>query len=167
MHIERQGIRVSKPRGISADIQSPRTKLLYFIYSAPNNRIKTEPGVKSNICSALGYKSDGHFHYDWNYLLGAGMIEEKQGYYSATDQGKKEFALQSTASRSNSVMVFLGIAIIALTVGLELKIVPILSVTFFGIALIIVGSIFLLVDRRNRPSLPPEAKVLLKELSRR
>ena len=158
---------MSKPRGISADIQSPRTKLLYFIYSAPNNRIKAEPGVKSNICSALGYKSDGHFHYDWNYLQGGGMIEEKQGYYLVTEQGKKEFALQSTASRSNSVMVFLGIAIIALTVVLELKVVPILSVTFFGIALIIVGSIFLAVDRRNRPALPPEAKVLLKELNRR
>ena len=62
-------------------------------------------------------------------------------------------------------MVFLGIAIIALTVGLEVKIVPILSVTFFGIALIIVGSVFLLVDRRNRPALPPEAKSLLKELN--
>jgi hypothetical protein len=59
---------VSKPRGISADIQSPRTKLLYFIYSASNSRIKAEPGVKSNLSTALGYKSDGHFHYDWNYL---------------------------------------------------------------------------------------------------
>jgi hypothetical protein len=158
---------MSKPRGISADIQSPRTKLLYFIYSAPSSRIKAEPGVKSNICSALGYKSDGHFHYDWNYLQDGGMIEEKQGYYLVTEQGKKEFALQSTASRSNSVMVFLGIAIIALTVALELKVVPILSVTFFGIALILVGSIFLAVVRRNRPALPPEAKVLLKELNRR
>jgi hypothetical protein len=158
---------VSKPRGISADIQSPRTKLLYFIYSASNSRIKAEPGVKSNICSALGYKSDGHFHYDWNYLQGAGMIQETQGYYLVTEQGKKEFVMQSTASRSNSIMVFLGIAIIALTVGLELKVVPILSVTFFGIALIIVGSIFLLVDQRNRPALTPEAKVLLKELKRR
>jgi len=61
----------------------------------------------------------------------------------------------------------LGIAIIALTVALELKVVPILSVTFFGIALIIVGSIFLLVDRRNRPALPSEAKVLLRELNHR
>jgi hypothetical protein len=156
---------VSKPRGISADIQSPRTKLLYFIYSAPNNRIKAEPGVKSNICAALGYKSDGHFHYDWNYLITSGMIEEKQGHYLVTDQGKKEFALHSTASRSNSVMVLLGIAIIAFTVGLELRIVPILSVTFFGVALIVIGLVFLAVDRRNRPALPPEAKTLLKELN--
>ena len=114
-------MKVSKPRGINADIQSPRTKLLYFIYSAPNSRIKAEPGVKSSISSALGYKSDGHFHYDWNYLLTAGMIEEKQGYYVVTDDGKKEFALHSTASRSNSIMILIGIAIIVFTFGLELK----------------------------------------------
>ncbi len=157
-------MQVSKPRGISADIQSPRTKLLYFIYSAPNSRIKAEPGVKSSISSALGYKSDGHFHYDWNYLLTAGMIEEKQGYYVVTEEGKKEFALHATASRSNSIMIFIGIGIIAFTLGLELKLVPILSVTFFGIALIIIGSLFLVIDRRNRPKITPEAKALLKEL---
>ena len=84
-----------------------------------------------------------------------------------TDEGKKEFALHSTASRSNSIMIFIGVAIIALTFGLELKLVPILSVTFFGAALIAVGSVFLSVDRRNRPQLPLEAKVLLKELNHR
>ena len=158
-------MQVSRPRGISADIQSPRTKLLYFIYSAQNSRIKAEPGVKSSISSALGYKSDGHFHYDWNYLLTAGMIEEKQGYYVVTDEGKKEFALHATASRSNLTMILIGIAMIVFTLGLELKLVPILSVTFFGIALIIIGSLFLLISRRNRPKLTPEAKDLLKELN--
>jgi len=158
-------MQVSKPRGINADIQSPRTKLLYFIYSASNNRIKAEPGVKSRISSALGYKSDGHFHYDWNYLLTADMIEERQGYYVVTEEGKKEFALHSTASRSNSIMIIIGIAIIALTFGLEFKLVPILSVTFFGVALILVGSLFLLISRRNKPNLMPEAKDLLKELN--
>jgi len=155
---------MSKQRGINADIQSPRTKLLYFIYSAPNSRIKAEPGVKSNICSALGYKSDGHFHYDWNYLLNADMIEEKQGYYLVTDQGKKEFALHSTASRSNSIMIIIGVAAILFTFGLELKIVPIVTVAVFGAALIIVGFVFLIIGRRNRPELPLEARVLLKEL---
>ena len=156
-----------KPRGISADIQSPRTRLLYFIYSAPNSRIRADPGVKSSICSALGYKSDGHFHYDWNYLVNAGMIEEKQGFFLVTEAGKKEFALHSTASRSNSLMVLIGIAIIAFTFGLELKLVPILSVAFFGIVLIIIGSIFLVIGRRSKPKLTLEAKVLLKELNRR
>jgi hypothetical protein len=158
---------LAKSRGISADIQSPRTKLLYFIYSAPSSRIKAEPGVKSSISSALGYKSDGHFHYDWNYLMNAGMIEEKQGYFLVTDTGKKEFALQSTAAMSNSIMVVMGIAMVFFTVGLYLGILPKESVAFFGIALISIGSIFLIVSRRNKPELTLEAKALLRELSRR
>jgi hypothetical protein len=158
---------LARSRGISADMQSPRTKLLYFIYSAPSSRIKAEPGVKSSIGSALGYKSDGHFHYDWNYLMNAGMIEEKQGYFIVTDTGKKEFALQSTAAMSNSIMVVMGIAMVFFTIGLYLGILPNESVAFFGIALISIGSIFLLVSRRNKPELTLEAKALLRELSRR
>ena len=157
---------MAKSRGISADIQSPRTKLLYFIYSSPNSKIKAEPGVKSSISSALGYKSDGHFHYDWNYLMNAGMIEEKQGYFLVTDTGKKEFALYSTSSMSNTIMVVMGIAMVFFTIGLEYGILPKASVAFFGIALISVGSLFLIISRRNKPELPAQAKALLKELNR-
>ncbi len=157
---------LAKSRGISADIQSPRTRLLYFIYSAPNSRIKAEPGVKSSVSSALGYKSDGHFHYDWNYLVNAGMIEEKQGHFLVTDTGKKEFALYSTASMSNSIMVVMGVAMVVFTVGLSFEILPKESVAFFGAALISIGSLFLILGRRNKPKLPPQAKALLKELSR-
>src|SRR5512136_770937 len=127
---------LAKTRGISTDIQSPRTKLLYFIYSAPNSRIKAEPGVKSSVSSALGYKSDGHFHYDWNYLMNAGMIEEKQGHFLVTDTGKREFALYSTAAMSNTIMVVVGIAMVFFTVGLSFGILPKESVAFFGVALI-------------------------------
>jgi hypothetical protein len=84
-----------------------------------------------------------------------------------TEEGKIEFALHSPASRSNSIMILIGIAIIAFTLGLELKLVPVLSVTFFGAALIIIGSLFLIISRRNKPKLTPEAKSLLKELNRR
>ena len=157
---------MAKSRGISAEIQSPRTKLLYFIYSAPGSRIKAEPGVKSSISSVLGYKSDGHFHYDWNYLINAGMIEEKQGWFLVTDTGKKEFALQSTASMSNSIMVVMGFAMVFFTLGLEIGILPKESVAFFGLALILIGSLFLVIGRRNRPELPVEARTLLKELNR-
>jgi hypothetical protein len=168
---EGQRKRLTKSRGISADIQSPRTKLLYFIYSAPGSRIKAEPGVKSRISSTLGYKSDGHFHYDWNYLMNAGMIDEKQGYFLVTDTGKKEFALQSTAAMSNSIMVVMGIAMVFFTLGLSLGILPkeslaFFGVAFFGVALISVGSLFLVVGRRNKPELTLEARALLKELSR-
>ncbi len=123
---------MSKSRGISADIQSPRTKLLYFIYSAPNSKIRAAPGVKSNISSALGYKSDGHFHYDWNYLMSAGMLEERQGYFLVTDTGKKEFALHSTAAMSNTIMVVMGLALLFFTIGLNLGLLPKETVAFFG-----------------------------------
>jgi hypothetical protein len=158
---------MTKSRGISSDIQSPRTKLLYFIYSASGSKIKAEPGVKSSISSTLGYKSDGHFHYDWNYLTNAGMIEEKQGYFLVTDTGKKEFALYSTATMNNTIMVIMGIAMVFFTIGINFGVLPKESVAFFGILLIFIGSLFLLIGRRNKPQLPPQAKVLLKELNRR
>jgi len=158
---------LTKSRGISADIQSPRTRLLYFIYSAPGSKIKAEPGVKSNISSTLSYKSDGHFHYDWNYLISAGMIEEKAGYFLVTDTGKKEFALYSTAAMSNWIMVIMGVAMVVFTIGLSLEFLPKESVAFFGATLIAIGSSFLLISRRNKPQLSPEAKALLKELTRR
>ncbi len=157
---------MAKSRGINADLQSPRTRLLYFIYSAPNSKINAEPGVKSSISSVLGYKSDGHFHYDWNYLMNAGMIEEKQGHFIVTDTGKKEFALQSTATMNNWIMIVMGIAIIVLTIGLNLGFLPKESPVFFGAALILIGSLFLTISRRNRPRLSNDAKALLKELNR-
>jgi hypothetical protein len=155
-----------KTRGISAELQSPRTKLLYFIYSAQSSRIKAEPGVKSTISNALGYKSDGHFHYDWNYLISAGMIEEKQGYYLVTDTGKKEFALYSTASMNNWIMVIMGIAMVVFTVVINLGFLPKESTAFFGAILIAIGALFLLVSKNSKPKLPPKAKELLKELNR-
>jgi hypothetical protein len=156
-----------KSRGINADIQSPRTRLLYFIYSAPNSKIKAEPGVKSSISAALGYKSDGHFHYDWNYLMNAGMIEEKQGNFAVTDTGKKEFALYSTAAMSNTIVIAMGLAMVAFTVGIELEFLPKESIGFFGAGLIALGSLFAVLNRRNKPKLSPQAKELLKELGKR
>jgi hypothetical protein len=153
-------------RGISADIQSPRTKLLYLIYSAPHSRIKAAPGVKSQICTALGYKSDGHFHHDWNYLEDAGMLEEKDGYFAVTENGKKEFALQSTASRSNQIIVIIGVVLIAFTFMLELKLMPIEGAAVLGVALIFLGALLSMLSRANKPELPISARVLLKELKR-
>jgi hypothetical protein len=155
---------MAKSRGINADMQSPRTRLLYFIYSAPSSKIKAEPGVKSSICSALGYKSDGHFHYDWNYLMGAGMIEEKNGYFLVTDTGKKEFALYSTASMNNWIMVIMGIAMVIFTFGIKFGFLPAESVAFFGAVLILVGALFLFIGKSSKPKMPTEAKTLLKQL---
>ncbi len=157
---------MKKSRSINSELQSPRTKLLYFIYSATGSKIKSEPGVKSNISSALGYKSDGHFHYDWNYLMNAGMIEEKQGYFSVTDTGKKEFALYATASMNNWIMVIMGAAILGFTVGINLGYLPSETTAFFGGALIFFGALFLLIGKRSKPKLPSQAAELLKELNK-
>lgn len=160
----------AKSRGISADMQSPRTRLLYLIYSAPNSRIKAAPGTKSGISAALGYKSDGHFHYDWNYLIGANMIEEKTGYYQVTDTGKKEFALYSTQAMSNWIMTIMGSAIVSFAITLYFKVLPVEAVALlgalFGGALILVGGLFLLLGKKSKPNLSAEAKALLKEIGR-
>ncbi len=137
------------------------------MYSAPSSRIKAEPGVKSSLSSALGYKSDGHFYYDWNYLVSAGMIEERQGYYIVTDTGKKEFALYATAAMGNWIMVVMGVAMVSFAVGINLGLFPKESIAIFGAGLISIGSVFLLISRRNKPKLPTKAKALLRELNRR
>ncbi len=155
---------MAKSRGINTDIQAPRTKLLYLIYSTPHSRIRALPGVKSQICTALGYKSDGHFHHDWNYLVASGMIEEKEGYFSVTELGKKEFTLQSTASKSNAGIVILGISLIVFTLLLEWGVVPIIGIAVFGFVLIFFGAFFSILNRQNKPELPLKAKVLIKQL---
>jgi hypothetical protein len=63
--------------------------------------------------------------------MSAGMIEEKQDHLLVTDTGKREFALQSTAAMSNSIMVVIGIAMVPFTIGLRLRILPKESVAFF------------------------------------
>ena len=157
---------MAKVRGINTDIQAPRTKLLYLIYSAPHNRVKAVPGVKSQICTALGYKSDGHFHHDWNYLTAASMLEEKDGYFTVTDDGKKEFALQSTASRSNQIIVGIGIVLVAFTFLVELQVFPFEGMAVLGVALIFLGAFLSMLGGANRPELPIAARVLLKELKK-
>ena len=158
---------MAKTRGINTDIQAPRTKILYLIYSAPRSRVQAVPGVKSQICAALGYKSDGHFHHDWNYLVDAGMLEEKDGYFAVTEAGKKEFAFQSTASRSNQVLAATGIILIAFTLLIELKIAPLESIAVLGVVLIFLGAFFSMVNKSIRPELPLKARILLKDQKRR
>lgn len=43
----------------------------------------------------------------------------------------------------------------------------IISVAVFGAVLIVIGSLFLVLGKRNMPELPMEARVLLKEINRR
>jgi len=94
------------------------------------------------------------------------MLEDKDGYFSVTDAGKKEFAFHSTTSRSNSVMVAIGIVLIAFTLFLEWKIVPVESVAIFGVVLIFLGALFSMVSVGICPNLPISDRALLKGLKR-
>ena len=67
---------------------------------------------------------------------------------------------------SNTIMVVMGIAMVFFTIGINFGVLPKESVAFFGILLISIGSLFLFIGRRNKPGMPSEAKVLLKELNR-
>jgi hypothetical protein len=98
--------------------------------------------------------------------MGAGMIEEKNGYFLVTDSGKKEFALQSTAAMSNWIMVIMGAAMVIFTVALSFGWLPVESVALFGALFILIGALFLALGRANKPKLTVEAKKLLKELNR-
>ncbi len=182
---------VKPHRGVKTDLQTLRTKLLYFIYCAPESRVKDEPGIKSKICKgfksgiifcsstipftmrfvevpikALGYKSDGHFHYDWNYLLESHMLQRDQGYFTVTDEGKKEFELHSSASKSTFIMIAVGLALIFVAVGLKLRIFPAEGVAILGVVLIYFGVLFSMISKRNEPKLPIGARVLLRKLRR-
>lgn len=93
-----------------------------------------------------------------------GMLEEKEGYFSVTDCGKKEFALQSSASRSNQIIVAIGIVLIGFTFLLELKIIPVVGAAVLGVVLIFLGGLLSVFSRANTPELSISARVLLKEL---
>jgi hypothetical protein len=90
------------------------------------------------------------------------MIEEKEGYYTVTDTGKKEFALYSTASMSNWIMVIMGVAIVVFTFGLRFGFLPVESAAFFGAILIVIGASFLLLGKKGKPNLSAEAKAIQK-----
>lgn len=94
------------------------------------------------------------------------MLEEKDGYFAVTESGKKEFAMQSTASRTNQIVVGVGIALIVFTFLVELDVVPIEGAAIFGVALVFLGGFFSILGRANKPDLPISARVLLKELKR-
>lgn len=157
---------IKSPRGIRTDLQTPRTKLLYFIYLAPGSRIKNEPGIKSKVCKALGYKSDGHFHYDWNYLLKSGMLREEHDYFVVTDQGKEEFALHSTASKSNSRIIAIGITLIFFFILVKIGVLPEQAIAVLGVVLVFLGYLSSMISKRNEPELPIRARILLKEMNR-
>lgn len=141
-------------------------KLLYFLYLAPHSRVRDDPGIKSKICKALGYRSDGHFYYDWESLLQSNMLKKEGDYFVVTDKGKEEFAFCSPTLRHNFLIIMVG-TILIIIYGLIIKeILPLLAIGIFGMILILLGLLLLMFDKRNEPELPFRAKVLLKNMRR-
>src|SRR2546428_8390395 len=73
---------------LSEYLQSPRYKLLFFIYQ----HRKIDPSIeKSRLARAFGYKSDGHFYEDLDVLKGMGLVVEDNQGLRITRKGRKEF----------------------------------------------------------------------------
>ena len=66
---------------------------------------------KSQLRRRLGYKSDGHFHRDFNNLLNDGLIEhdKEKGTYSITDKGRKEIASIQITDTLATFLILWGI----------------------------------------------------------
>lgn len=150
-------------RRIKTAFQSPRTKLLYFIYLAPENRIKDEPGIKSKIRKALHYRSDGHFYYDLRYLLQLNLLEEKQGYFIVTSKGKEEFKLHSSLYNTGVAVIALGITLIFYSLLLKIGLLMEEGIAMIGYVLIVFGVLASMGAKKDEPKLSSEAKRLLKE----
>jgi hypothetical protein len=157
------GLRRQHSRSIKSDMQSPRTKMLYFIYSAPNCEITDFPGLKSKMCKALGYSSDGPFYYDLDYLHKIGFVEEKADCLKLTKAGRDEFELCSSLSLSGGAAVSIGIVLFFYYLLLRQKLLTEDGIPFIAIILVLAGVFFSLTAKRNEPKLSAEAKELLRE----
>jgi hypothetical protein len=141
-------------------------KLLYFLYLAPGSRVRDDPGIKSKICKALGYKSDGHFYHDWECLLQTNMLKKEGDYFVVTDEGKEEFAFSSPTLRHNFLIIGVGMILIIIYKLIIEEILPILAIEVFGMILTLLGILLIMFAKRNEPELPFRAKVLLKKIRR-
>jgi len=81
--------------------------MLYYFYK--KRKVKDYPGIKSRLTRAFGYKSDGHFYHDWNYLLNGEFLTKKDGYIKITRKGNKEFALLTTIQIAEIVSIAFGV----------------------------------------------------------
>jgi len=91
---------------LSEVLQTNRYRLLYFIYQ--KRRIKSYPGIKSELRKVFGYRSDGHFYPDWEYLFNENLLVEKDGYIRITRKGRQEFILLASLRNATYVSIAMG-----------------------------------------------------------
>jgi len=152
------------PRKLREQFQTKRCRLLYLIYNAPKSRIKNDPGIKSKLCKTLGYKSDGHFYYDLNYLINSNLLIEKDGYYKITREGKEEFLFLYSLKVATFASLVFGLLAVYYYWGLKTATLRHYEgILLLGITLMIAGVLYHITRRRLRPHIPQKAKQLLKE----
>jgi len=135
--------------------------LLYFIYKSKGRKIKNDPGIKSRLRRAFGYKSDGHLYHDIRYLIQQGLLEEIDGHYRVTKTGRQEFKLLSTLQLAILVSFFIGFYVIFLALapmlGFGVLLQGIFVVLFFlemGLVMIGYGVVYWLSLRAFSPRSP-------------
>lgn len=141
-------------RLLSELLQSNRYRLLFLIYRSRRSRIPAV-GTKSKLANAFGYKSDGHFHYDWDYLTSNGLIVEEAGWVRITRKGKREFLPIDTLRVGSFISLSFGI------LSLEFIFLRYFSAEFDpgyfvlldGAVFMALASFYLYVYRILRPSL--------------
>jgi uncharacterized membrane protein len=94
------------------------------------------------------------------------MLKEEQDYFVVTDEGKEEFALHSTASKNNSLIISTGIILIFFSILIKIGFLPEQWIAVLGVGLIFLGYLSSMISRRNEPQLPIRARMLLKEMKR-
>ncbi len=139
---------------LSELLQSNRYRLLFLIYRSRRGRIPAV-GTKSKLAKAFGYKSDGHFHYDWDYLTSNGLIVEEGRWVRITRKGKREF-LPIETLRVGSLFSFM-FGFLSLEFILLHYFSPQFEAVYFvlldGVVLMALASFYLYVYRTLRPGL--------------
>jgi hypothetical protein len=153
-----------RPRSIKSDLQSPRTKLLYFFYSAPEGKVKDLPGLKSRLSKALGYTSDGNFYYDLDYLQQHGLLEERNSFLVITGEGRGEFELLSMLYKSSFAAIGVGLSLLLYYALLRVGLLTEEGIPIIGVVLMLYASFLLVAIEKKEPRLPVEAAELLREL---
>lgn len=154
-------------RKLKNEIQSPRNKLLYLIYSAPKSRIRDEPGVRAKICRALDFSSDGLFYYHLKYLTESGLIEQQGGYIRITEEGEQEFEAAESLFAFGIIAIAMGITFFSLLILVKMGYLSISSIVGIGFVIVIVGVISYWKAKESRPKLPREARIFLEEIKKR
>lgn len=133
-------------------LQMNRYRMLYYFYK--KRKVRNYPGMKSKIGKAFGYISDGHFYADWDYLLGEGLLIERNEYIEITKKGRREFFIFSNIEMARIIFAIMGMIFIYLwvlsTLGIQ---VPTFTFILYGLVMFASSALFHLTLRNFAPEL--------------